>query len=177
MTTNIIPDQLPDNVLFTAPPSLPYMPHLPVFAKHRQIEYNRETHAVVDIDLFHEIEKMVFLPSFSPAAKKSFSDPISLLISGPLANKKLVNNPLEKDEQKKLFSEINTQLPQHIFYSVLVDEQSGRIFWHEPLQSIENANIQSLATKILYELQFTTTPSAFVTAGQVELHFSNPHMD
>lgn len=164
---NISPEALPNNILLTAPASLPYLPSTPIYSTHRQIEHSEKSQAIDD--LFNEIEKEIYLPTFSPASRTSYLEPISILISGPLASKTLINDPSAKEHQINI-SELNIQRPQLLFYSVLVDEQSGRVFWHEPLQKIDNSSLETLATSMIYEMQFAPKPSAFVVAGQIELH-------
>lgn len=165
---NISPETLPDHFLLTAPASLPYLPSTPIYSNPRQIEYSEKSHAI--LDLFNEIEKEIYLPAFSPASRASYSEPISILISGPLASKTLIKNPSAQEHQINISSGLNIQRPQHLLYSVLVDEQSGRVFWHESLQKIDNPSLETFATTMIYEMQFAPTPSAFVVAGQIELH-------
>lgn len=167
VVANISPDALPDNILLKAPPPLPFLASYPLFLHNRQIEYIEESPA--GVNLFNEIEKEIYLPTFSPAGSSSLK-PISVLISGPLASRALINNPLTKDYRTNVLSELIVQIPKHLLYSVLVDEQSGRIFWHEPLQQTDNAALEKFVTSIIYGLQFAPTPSAFVTAGKIELH-------
>lgn len=159
VVANISPDALPDNILLTAPPSLPFLATSPLFLNNRQMEYIEETH--VEVNLFEEIEKEIYLPTFSPAGSSSLK-PISILISGPLASRTIINNPVLDLETVKT--------PRHLIYSVLVDEQSGCIFWHEPLQQSDDVALEKCVTSLIYGLQFATTPSAFVTAGKIELH-------
>lgn len=165
-------EALPDNILTKAPPPLPFLADLPLFLPNRHIEFKGQAQALTT--LFTEIEKEIYLPSFSQAGSPSLG-PLSVHISGPLANKKLINDHLQK-YPTNIFSELNTKAPQRLLYSVLVDEQSGSVFWHELVEKGVNEAMEKMGSGIIYGLEFAKMPSAFVTAGQIELYF-NPEFE
>lgn len=164
---------MPDNILLKAPPSLPFLSNDFLYTRSHSIAHFYTSEG--SVDLFQEIEQEIFFPSFS-LTKITSNQPISVNIFGPLASKKFEDHNVT-NFSTKLFSDLNINIirPHHFCYSVLVNEQTGKVFWHVLLEPGDNSSLEKIATAMIYDLQFTRTPAAFVTAGQIELHINPGH--
>lgn len=150
------------------PSSQPSLPDYPYFTAERPVEYIKENSS--QINSFLRIEKEVYEPLFFPI-EKSPLPPIHIVISGFLADKKLLSEGLKGKKLPAVKSTI-TQTELRNTYAVLVEGRTGRIFWYEPKQQTSITAIDSFAESILHDVQFTPSDEAFVTAGEIELHFN-----
>lgn len=158
--------------LFLEPkPASPAIPPLPVYLPGRQIDFAQQQNILVNP--FSLIEQEIYRPSFPPAAYIRPHQPILVVIAGPLSRKKILNNGLS---EATLAALPRTSTPQRAVYSVLVDEQTGHIFWMEQKQKIDSKTLERIADKILKDLEFSKEHGTFVTSGEIELHF-NPNPD
>lgn len=169
VTASFTVNELTDRLLSTAPPSLPLLADTPIFSKVHHFELNEGSSSI--FDLFNDIEQEAYLPAFSPANASSLK-PISVIISGPLAIKILLNDPLKEINNVDICRELKVCSPKQLCYFVRVDEQTGKVFWHESINPSENGAVEAFAVKIIYGLQFETSPIAFVSKGSIELHFN-----
>lgn len=165
----------PRTNLLEPKPSLPAFPASPTFLPSRQMEFISEK--VHTANPFSQIEKAIYQPTFPPSRQQSVSKPIQLVISGPLATKTILKNPVDQVVLPALTSSVKQNARDkmdhlRVIYSVQVDEQTGRIFWTEQKQKTDIPQLDLLAESILKNLQFVSTPASVATSGEIELHFN-----
>ncbi len=150
-----------------ARPSLPILPEQPTLLALRPMEYLKENDK--PHNPFSHIERNVYQPVFAPLHKPPLP-PITLMISGPLSGKSLLADGLQDKRLPRINYAGNPEL--RTIYHVLVEEHSGRIFWHEPKELTNIAALDRFAEGLLQAIVFAPGKQAFVTDGEVELHFN-----
>jgi len=151
------------------PASTPLLSMTPSFSAAQPIEYLYEQKSFDNP--FVQIENNIYQPSFTPLAKTELP-PLSLFISGPLASRDLIPEPLSNQMLKELKTIITNESEIRVIYSVMVDGSSGQIFWYEPNELSNSTPLNRLAEIILKGLQFDKEKDTFVSSGEVELHFN-----
>lgn len=145
----------------------PAIPQIPLYLPNRQIDYVNSNNNISNP--FSDIEKRLYQPSFASTAPSKSLNPVSLIVTGPLASKRIINNGLAD-----LFSSPLPQvsIEQRTIYSVLVNGRTGRVFWVEQKQKSEAKALERIAEKILKGLKFSEDSTSFAIPGEIELHFN-----
>jgi hypothetical protein len=163
-------EYLSTQFFFEHVPSVPSLPGMSKSPMVRHMEYIKEASVLANpfTQLEQEIHHFDF-PVFSPPQLVMPS--IVLVISGGLADKKLLVNGI--DDNRAFLHKLSpkSMSSQKVIYTVQVEEQTGGIFWYSLKQTAETNSLNHLAEKILRSMQFHTQPHAFVTSGEIEIHF------
>lgn len=149
-------------------PSTPHLPERPSFLTASHMEYIKENSRV---NPFSQIEKGVYHPEFIPQNKPP-ANPIEIVISGMLADKKLIANGLNSQQLPGRAELTMPGFEWRAVYTVLLEGRSGRIFWYDSKQQTNVAVLDRLAEAILRSMRFAPERENFVIAGEVELHFN-----
>lgn len=117
-------------------------------------------------DLFSILNHDIYPLDFMISTKNNTLLPVQVHISGPLAEKRVI----EEGTQSLLLSMPNSS--HRVVYSVQIDDKMGTIFWYE-LKSKQTAMpIEAEARKILQAIRFQSSEDSFVTAGEIEINFN-----
>lgn len=153
----------------TVPNSIPILPHDPKFLMVRPVEYTKAESATNQA--FSLIEQQIYQPEFDPLLR-SQQKPLEIIISGVLGEHKLLgglinqeNQPLPKVSNPKTDS-------QRVIYSVMVQGQTGRIFWFEPAQLSYDTVVDKYTENIMRQMKFATDPKTIAINGTIEFHFN-----
>jgi len=131
----------------------------PTFPLFPQAPLKREIHSVnhpgVNVHPFQELEEVSLFPVLFDLPEIRHP-PLSVIVSGPLAEKKLEEVPELKHVPEAMLAH----------YHVQIDDQTGRIFWYEILEDTKSSDITE---SILEKLRFEQDPKGFVTDGFVDI--------
>jgi hypothetical protein len=118
-------------------------------------------------DYFKSSNQEIYPIDFMVSKKDHGSQkPISIKISGPLAEKEVLNEGRNDIEIPLLSTDCR------IIYTVQIDDKSGSIFWYEIKEMEGNMDIEAVAQKILKTIRFRVNEDSFVTTGEVEIYFN-----
>ena len=155
--------------------SSPALPALPPASIQRRIEY------VMKNDLqtspFAKMENEISSPDFTAMERHRLFTPLSILISGNLADKIIENDGLNAtlaSMTKALPGQGNAIRHSRSLYAVQMENQSGQIFWYEPQEKPDNPAHKQIAESILQHLRFQQESHPFVTTGEIEIVFAVP---
>lgn len=163
------------NLLEPKPP-MPILQNTPAFSTVRQMEYVKEKN--YSINPFAQIEKEVYQPSFSSSVRqKAPLPPVSLVISGPLATRPIVNDGINNISLPSLPSKQKDERRLRAVYAVLVEGGSGKVFWYEKKEKLSLTALETTGEHILRDLRFSPDPTSQVMAGEIELHFTLENYD
>lgn len=164
-------DRLPRTIL-EPPYSKPIIPEIPPSAVSRKREYVMKTEpAALSFAL---LEEEFFTPDFLANAPTKEYIPLTISISGQLASRGL--ETMHDDS----LAPLTKPVPCHganprqfrAQYAVEVENRSGRVFWYEPQNEIEDPACKQLAENVLQKLRFHPSDQSFVTPGEVEIVFN-----
>lgn len=164
---NIDSQQMYSSGLPERNPVLPALPSRPSYSEERFLEYFQEQ--ARNWNPFQQLEQSVYQPEFMPLVH-DVVPPIRILISGPLSEIELVDDGIDK-----VFPTLRGNSQQNewkVSYHVMVKEQTGRVFWFEPVIQTHIQAIDHFAEQVLRDLRFNPMKDAFVTAGDIELMFT-----
>lgn len=122
---------------------------------------------------FFEIEKTIYQPSYNPLERSRLT-PVTLYVSGPLGSQEIISGNLEmlRELPIHLKASLRTQ-DKRLTYSVLVQAQSGKIFWYEPKELTSITAVDKFAENLLKNILFSPETQGFVIAGEIEMHFNS----
>lgn len=131
-------------------PSAPEIPEIPKMES--PIEKRDVSQIPINLDLFHQIEKMDYHLEKKRQIPKNTK--WQLQVHGPLAEKQLLKTGIE-----------NLNIPENaIFkYTVQVENKTGKVIWYMPHEKED-----IFAETIFKEMRFASS-SGFVTSGEIEL--------
>lgn len=146
------------------PPSRPQTLHEPKFLTVRPMEYRKAESTTATA--FNKIENVIYQPEFTPLVAKH-QKPLEILISGILAEQKLLSNGIN-DKAIPSSNELR------ITYSVMVEGRTGKIFWFESKQHQQHFSaIDKFAESLLNDMKFAANPEMIAMSGEIELHFNS----
>lgn len=141
--------------------SVPQFPNSPSFSHCEQKKWNKKLTS--EMPLFYNLEQQVYTPTFSPLAT---TPPLFRIQStGILAENFRLKSGWEKNHPPLIRQE------SYAIYEIVVEANSGRIFWFEPQQLTHNPALDQFATTLLSELRFETDQSIPTASGNLEIHF------
>lgn len=141
--------------------SVPQLPNSPSFSNFEQRKWHNKSSS--EASLFYNIEQQIYTPTFSPLA---ITTPLfHVKTTGVLAEKFRLKSDWEKKHRPPITQE------SYAIYEVVVEGNSGRIFWFEPKQLTHNPALNQFATTLLSELRFETDQSIPTASGNIEMHF------
>lgn len=134
------------------------------------ISYSQESGLIplltLDPHAFKPIEEKIWPQWEEPLALKLEEPRIQLAISGDLAQLSLISKDPILEKMQPMSPH---EAPTYVTYQVLLDPRSGELFWHERIESSQEAAINQLTEKILLNLLFSIPESAEIVKGS--LHF------
>jgi hypothetical protein len=151
------------------PNSIPILPPYPKFLTVRPTEYTKAESSTDQA--FSHIEQQIYQPEFYPLLP-SQQKPLEIIISGILGEHKLLGglNGFESKPFPK-FSNPKTD-NQRVVYSVMVEGQTGRIFWFEPAQLTYDTAVDKYTENVMRQMKFETDPKTIAINGTIEFHFN-----
>lgn len=156
-------------------PSLPMLPN-PSHLPHNELikKHDHINHSFLSVE-----NKKFYQPNFDNLPIKT-TDPLSVYISGPLAQLPIISNGIElQSAESHSFPAKHTI---RIIYKVTVEQASGKIFWFEPQETRYPKSLRQFVEEALLKYRFARTQDtemqrdnitseAFVTSGEMEFHF------
>ena len=131
----------------------------------RPMEYTKADHFMRRT--FSKIEQVIYEPEFNPLIR-SPKKPVEMIISGIIADQKLLFNGLE-DKPIPPLSKRNDE--QRLIYAVKVEGKTGKVFWYEALKPAQETQINAFAESVLRSMRFELNPKVVAMNGEIELHF------
>lgn len=144
------------------PPSLPIIPNTPQFLAYNHTLSTEQENSPAQ--LFDPIEKAITQPATILLSSPPSPLPIAVIVSGPLAEHTLLVDGL-KDNVRPVKQSIGTAK-----YEVIVEGNTGRVIWQEPIQNSSNIALEKFAERILKDMRFATDSSAYMISGYIEVH-------
>lgn len=146
------------------PVSAPTVSSHPQFLTFRPVEFSSAKNSATPS--FAKIEKEVYQPEFNPMDNRP-KKPFQIMISGILAEHGLVSDGMDKKTVPALKKD-----SIRIAYAVQVEGKTGKIFWYEPKQGVQDAAVAQFAEAVLQDMKFAVDPGMIAMGGEVEMHFN-----
>lgn len=165
---SLVPDYLPVPKL--KPPKLPAMTY-----KNEILTKITIKHTEPSKNAFLALEdKLEMQPLVNLFQENTINaDPISLSLSGSIANQHLSNDIDILYSKIKRFGTENYSLksktPYHFDFAVMIDQSQGEIFWWESRHEITNPKLRWLIESLLKDLRFEKAPFYNVEKGNIEI--------
>lgn len=106
----------------------------------------------------------------APLPRSVSYDSFEIALSGRLADKEVLKK-MVPDQITSSVAGLSRFRSRHL---VRIDEKTGMIFWHKPLELTKNTILDRKASQILASLRFKPDPQMIDTEGEIEITFVIP---
>lgn len=160
-------EHVPRNYPLEPPKSRPELPSQNRLSVDKPVPFAQEDH--FNHDAFLTELEAEFFPPLDVALNVEYYPAFEVILMGMLAERNMSHKKLEfPDAVPFPFEEGLSSV-----YSIRVNEENGEIFWIELSRSSGIKELDKMGEKILKGIRMTHDPSLFVTAGEVQINFSN----
>lgn len=157
--------------------SKPAAPDIAAASINRHMEYVMKKETSANANPFAAIEQDLHSPDLDYIEGILQFTPVTVRVSGQLADKSIEGKSID-DELVDMTKPVpcHATSVNHVstLYDVRVEDRTGRIFWFEPKQPVEDPAHKQAAENILQRLRFQTDNRTFVTSGEIEIVFTIP---
>jgi hypothetical protein len=148
------------------------IPSLPEITFYDVITFQADTSRYSDVTpSFSQLEAVPYRSSLSLHPYIAKGPPFKVLLSGPLASRKIKSQALQNFA--KMYRDKTLRDYHIIKINIRIDDKTGEVFWTSLDEPSPKSSLNDLALDMVKSIRFNTKKRSFVTTGTIEVMLSS----